>query len=195
MNPPTNNWQQRRTEHISYAEIVTDITTRNSECRFELETWPYLHFSLGSDSGNTIHYWLFSPNMVQDSAMFYYNVMCAFPAMFYYNVMCPFPAMFYYNVMCPFHTIRHLLFISNFTCFVICSKHRCHGDLVIKVIDDDHKNLTDYVYAWDQNTTRLTLLVLTREHSYQVLTQGPGGSMSQVVGLPNNSYKPITNTA
>ena len=25
--------------------------------------------------------------------------------------------------------------------------------------------------------------------------QGPGGSMSQVVGLPNNSYKPITNTA
>ena len=24
--------------------------------------------------------------------------------------------------------------------------------------------------------------------------QGPGGSMSQVVGLPNNSYKPITNT-
>ena len=27
------------------------------------------------------------------------------------------------------------------------------------------------------------------------LTEGPGGSMSQVVGLPNNSYKPITNTA
>ena len=25
--------------------------------------------------------------------------------------------------------------------------------------------------------------------------KGPGGSMSQVVGLPNNSYKPITNTA
>ena len=24
---------------------------------------------------------------------------------------------------------------------------------------------------------------------------GPGGSMSQVVGLPHNSYKPITNTA
>jgi hypothetical protein len=24
---------------------------------------------------------------------------------------------------------------------------------------------------------------------------GPGGSMSYVVGLPNNSYKPITNTA
>jgi hypothetical protein len=23
--------------------------------------------------------------------------------------------------------------------------------------------------------------------------EGPGGSMSQVVGLPNNSYKPITN--
>ena len=27
------------------------------------------------------------------------------------------------------------------------------------------------------------------------LVQGPGGSMSQVVGLPNNPYKPITNTA
>ena len=25
--------------------------------------------------------------------------------------------------------------------------------------------------------------------------EGPGGLMSQVVGLPNNSYKPITNTA
>ena len=24
--------------------------------------------------------------------------------------------------------------------------------------------------------------------------KGPGGSMSQVVGLPDNSYKPITNT-
>jgi hypothetical protein len=24
--------------------------------------------------------------------------------------------------------------------------------------------------------------------------EGPGGSMSYVVGLPNNSYKPITNT-
>ena len=28
-----------------------------------------------------------------------------------------------------------------------------------------------------------------------VITRGPGGSMSQVVGLLNNSYKPITNTA
>jgi hypothetical protein len=26
-------------------------------------------------------------------------------------------------------------------------------------------------------------------------SEGLGGSMSQVVGLPNNSYKPITNTA
>jgi hypothetical protein len=29
----------------------------------------------------------------------------------------------------------------------------------------------------------------------KVKEQGPGGSMSWVVGLPNNSYKPITNTA
>ena len=27
------------------------------------------------------------------------------------------------------------------------------------------------------------------------MSQGPGGSMSQVVGVPNNSYKHITNTA
>ena len=27
------------------------------------------------------------------------------------------------------------------------------------------------------------------------IPEGPGGSMSQVVGLPNNSYKPISNTA
>ena len=31
--------------------------------------------------------------------------------------------------------------------------------------------------------------------SFFFTAQGPGGSMSQVVGLPNNSYKPITNTA
>ena len=30
---------------------------------------------------------------------------------------------------------------------------------------------------------------------YVHVCRGPGGSMSQVVGLPNNSYKPITNTA
>ena len=29
----------------------------------------------------------------------------------------------------------------------------------------------------------------------QYIQSGPGGSMSYVVGLPNNSYKPITNTA
>ena len=28
-----------------------------------------------------------------------------------------------------------------------------------------------------------------------IANQGPGGSMSQVVGLPSNSYKPITNSA
>ena len=31
MSPPKNNWGQRRTEHRFSAEIVTDITTRNSE--------------------------------------------------------------------------------------------------------------------------------------------------------------------
>jgi hypothetical protein len=31
-------------------------------------------------------------------------------------------------------------------------------------------------------------------HIFFNFCKGPGGSMSQVVGLPNNSYKPITNT-
>jgi hypothetical protein len=31
--------------------------------------------------------------------------------------------------------------------------------------------------------------------SFQIGTEGPGGSMSLVVGLPTNSYKPITNMA
>ena len=30
---------------------------------------------------------------------------------------------------------------------------------------------------------------------YLLFSKGAGGSMSWVVGLPNNSYKPITNTA
>jgi len=33
MNFSTNNWRYRRTEHSFYVEIVTDITTRNSERR------------------------------------------------------------------------------------------------------------------------------------------------------------------
>jgi len=31
MNLPTNSWRERRTEHRFYTEIVTDITSRNSE--------------------------------------------------------------------------------------------------------------------------------------------------------------------
>jgi hypothetical protein len=31
MSPSTNNWTSRRTEHRCYAEIATDITTRNAE--------------------------------------------------------------------------------------------------------------------------------------------------------------------
>ena len=31
--------------------------------------------------------------------------------------------------------------------------------------------------------------------NHQVNGRGPSGSMSQIVGLPNNSYKPITNMA
>ena len=45
---------------------------------------------------------------------------------------------------------------------------------------------------------------LVSQHSYTIYhhdittkykIKQPGGSMSQVIGLPNNSYKPITNTA
>jgi hypothetical protein len=31
MRPPTNNWRQRPTQHRFNVEIVTEITTRNSE--------------------------------------------------------------------------------------------------------------------------------------------------------------------
>jgi len=31
MNPNTNNWRSRQTEHRLHAEIVTDYTIRNSE--------------------------------------------------------------------------------------------------------------------------------------------------------------------
>ena len=31
--PSTNNWKQSRSKHLYYAEIVTDITSRNSECK------------------------------------------------------------------------------------------------------------------------------------------------------------------
>jgi len=31
MSPFTNNWRQKRVEHRFYAEIVTDMTTQNSE--------------------------------------------------------------------------------------------------------------------------------------------------------------------
>jgi hypothetical protein len=35
-----------------------------------------------------------------------------------------------------------------------------------------------------------------KSHADSLLScEGQGGSMSYVVGLPNNSYKPITNTA
>ena len=40
----------------------------------------------------------------------------------------------------------------------------------------------------------LGLYLNTGTHTSKV-SKGLGGSMSQVVGLPNNSYKPITNTA
>jgi hypothetical protein len=33
------------------------------------------------------------------------------------------------------------------------------------------------------------------QHIDQIIRSPAGGSMSYVVGLPNNSYKPITNTA
>jgi len=38
-------------------------------------------------------------------------------------------------------------------------------------------------------------LFLHVDHASVYFVGGPGGSMSKVIGLPNNSYKPITNTA
>ena len=45
------------------------------------------------------------------------------------------------------------------------------------------------------NKVRVTNDIIDIEELTVLPEQGPGGSMSQVVGLPNNSYKPITNTA
>ena len=42
---------------------------------------------------------------------------------------------------------------------------------------------------------RLALITLFVSLLTKKKTRGPGGSMSQVVGLPNNAYKSITNTA
>jgi hypothetical protein len=44
---------------------------------------------------------------------------------------------------------------------------------------------------YDTNINRLHYLNLV----ISKVPEGPGGSMSNVVGLPNNSYKPITITA
>jgi hypothetical protein len=42
---------------------------------------------------------------------------------------------------------------------------------------------------------RLFKLINSEDPWYIWYLEGSGGSMSYVVGLPNNSYKPITNTA
>ena len=39
------------------------------------------------------------------------------------------------------------------------------------------------------------MLVIKYHHYLFIRGEGPGGSMSKVVGLRNNSCKPITNTA
>ena len=46
-------------------------------------------------------------------------------------------------------------------------------------------------YAFSVKLLNCTFILIDFLNS----SKGPGGSMSQVVGLPNNSYKPITNTA
>ena len=48
------------------------------------------------------------------------------------------------------------------------------------------------IFCFVTATSISSSLLLIRDASQE---KGPGGSMSQVVGLPNNSYKPITNTA
>jgi len=48
-------------------------------------------------------------------------------------------------------------------------------------------------------TDNLLTISVCKTFSYVLFVRyifaGPGGSMSLVVGLPNNAYKPITNTA
>ena len=48
---------------------------------------------------------------------------------------------------------------------------------------------------WMQTLSHQRIVRQVGHYCNICLSKGPGGSMSQVVGLPNNSYKPITNTA
>ena len=57
-----------------------------------------------------------------------------------------------------------------------------------------------YVYIWRSDNFYKALVFISFccisfLFSFFFYGKGPGGSMGQVVGLPNNSYKPITNTA
>ena len=53
-------------------------------------------------------------------------------------------------------------------------------------------NLIDWCLI--NQSINLILNFVNNESLCYINKQGPGGSMSQVVELPNNSYKPITNT-
>ena len=55
-------------------------------------------------------------------------------------------------------------------------------------------NLSRNLPIFDCCSFLFHLIQLDSMYHFQ-LQKGPGGSMNQVVGLPNNSYKPITNTA
>ena len=48
---------------------------------------------------------------------------------------------------------------------------------------------------WMQTLSHQRIVRQVGHYCNICLSKGSGGSMSQIVGLPNNSYKPITNTA
>ena len=88
-------------------------------------------------------------------------------------------------LICPGHTLqRHKNFIGrNVTLFYVFKIDRCS-------CYRRGKFYTYYPMTVNGGVQSNISLI-----SRVLKTQGPGGSMSQVVGLPNNSYKPITNTA
>jgi len=48
MSPPTNSWKYRRIEHCFYAEIVTDITTRNKNIKTHAMTTQKTNKKMGN---------------------------------------------------------------------------------------------------------------------------------------------------
>ena len=91
---------------------------------------------------------------------------------------------------------HYMKFVDNYC--KSCQKNLLYIFKCLKrIVQNAKQKMSDY-------NTCIVLHFTTKNNQNSLITmcqafssnkEGPGGSMSQVVGLPNNSYKPITNTA